>query len=911
MRKHSMRIGKVGAFGALMFLLPGLAWAVGLGQIQTDTRIGQTLKARIPILSANANILQGLTVELAKPAVYKQAGLREADFLFNLKFQVKQGANGPYVLVTSTKPVRLPFLNLLVHAHWQSGDVNRQYTLLLNPPVFANHRSGGANVQTPSAPQRQTPIRRTPPEQPNAQPPVRQNRPASPPPARLGGQVEVRRGQTLWGIASRLGGNAGVGVNRMMIAIYHANPQAFSGNINRLKAGATLRVPSRADVGQVSGAAANAEVAQQAKSWKASKSGGAGSGNNAGGETQIAKTSPSSGSAAHGHTAGAGGEKTSRAVAANSPSASHRGELVLSAPKLSESNAGGASAPGVGANAATRGVATAAVSAGGAGGETAANGRPNGAAGTAASVGGPAKIRNGALANMAAAPQATRQRQIAANSRGVTPAATEASAAVAAVQGNQANPANQPGANGGAGNAGTPPDNAGSTPPAAGSTAWNWLTTPKGWIVIALIVLLLILIGFLASRRVRARHAATPLDEEAGVAAVAVPEADEAEGYAVEAEADGSEEAEIAAMPEDEETVRAQETATEDDAETANALAEAEMYTEHDNNAAAARVLRSALARAPERNDVRLRLLEVLFAEGDGESFRAEAVELQQRIPAESADWRAAAVMGDQLLPADPLFAEAADADEIAPGDVESLEFDRELERLTGEESAGDRQSDFDNTLGELSTMIETYLPEHGESPVKLHLPPEEAGSSESEGPTGAEDEEDVLEFEPDEDLVLPEEGEASNELPPEPAAGSTASESESRTQLDLAQAYLDMGDRDSARDVLKSFSEDDDGAHREEARRLLDELEGSSEPEPKPDYEAPEVAGSAPEAMSPEADESPAAEEESGTAIDLARAYLEMGDRESARDILEEVLDGDEESQRQKARELLETIDA
>ena len=153
--------------------LPSLAWALGLGQIHSDTRIGQAFEARIPILAASNADLQGLDVGLASTADYKQAGVTEPDFLFDLKFAVKQGPKGPYVLVTSDKPVRLPFLNLMVHASWSSDEVTRQYTVLLNPPTFAagKHQRRQQSVSAPS------PATRTATAQPAHRQPAAQPRP--------------------------------------------------------------------------------------------------------------------------------------------------------------------------------------------------------------------------------------------------------------------------------------------------------------------------------------------------------------------------------------------------------------------------------------------------------------------------------------------------------------------------------------------------------------------------------------------------------------------------------------------------------------------------------------------------------------------------------------------------------------
>ena len=149
--------------------VPGMAWALGLGEIQTDTRIGQPFTAKIPIVVAGSNALQGLKVGLASNEDYKNAGLNEPDYLFSLKFSIEQGPQGPYVRVTSDKPVRLPFLHLLLRANWASGEITRQYTVLLNPPTFVAGTQGGQAVSPPAAPAApaqsapaQAPARQTP-----------------------------------------------------------------------------------------------------------------------------------------------------------------------------------------------------------------------------------------------------------------------------------------------------------------------------------------------------------------------------------------------------------------------------------------------------------------------------------------------------------------------------------------------------------------------------------------------------------------------------------------------------------------------------------------------------------------------------------------------------------------------------
>jgi pilus assembly protein FimV len=91
--------------------------------------------------------------------------------------------------------------------------------------------------------------------------------PAAPAPAGGGGQYSVKRGDTLTSIATREYGSPEV--ERAMIAIFRANPQAFSGNINLLRAGATLALPDQGAMASLSRAEAATEVRSQMAAWRA------------------------------------------------------------------------------------------------------------------------------------------------------------------------------------------------------------------------------------------------------------------------------------------------------------------------------------------------------------------------------------------------------------------------------------------------------------------------------------------------------------------------------------------------------------------------------------------------------------------------------------------------------------------
>lgn len=77
----------------------------------------------------------------------------------------------------------------------------------------------------------------------------------------------VKRGETLSGIAQHYRGD-GVTMNQMMLALFQANPQAFSGNINVLHEGAVLRIPGGNELHDQPPEIATAEVARQQTDWR-------------------------------------------------------------------------------------------------------------------------------------------------------------------------------------------------------------------------------------------------------------------------------------------------------------------------------------------------------------------------------------------------------------------------------------------------------------------------------------------------------------------------------------------------------------------------------------------------------------------------------------------------------------------
>ena len=255
------------------------AAALELGQIQVKSALGQPLLAEIPVSPTDTAELQNLSAKLASPEDAAQAGIA-AGTNIPLQFTVVDGSNGKKVIrITSAAPINDPYLDLLVEVNSASGRSLREFAILLDPPgstasnvpaTRAPTQSGGkashhAAAPAPAASSESTAAAPTPSPEP-AEPKPARSAPA--PRVAAGGSVTVERGQTLSGIAHETAPQ-GVDLNQMLLALKTANPDAFyRDNINALKSGAVLRIPTKEDAQAVAAAAAVAEVRRQNGDWR-------------------------------------------------------------------------------------------------------------------------------------------------------------------------------------------------------------------------------------------------------------------------------------------------------------------------------------------------------------------------------------------------------------------------------------------------------------------------------------------------------------------------------------------------------------------------------------------------------------------------------------------------------------------
>lgn len=264
------------------------AQALGLGELKVESALDQPLKGQIRLILNAGESLDKLQVKMAAAEEYERVGLDPTLVPPTIKLAVRQGPQGPYIEISSSQPVNEPIVSLLLEADWPKGRLLREYTLLLDPPSYApvatvkpaqlsEPESFDAVVQeqpsaepAPVPAQTQTPPEPVVAEEPEPAPePVQSSRefPVEHTSSPLAETVEVQAGNTLWSIASenRLPSTS---VQQMMVAILRANPDAFlDGNMNKLKKGSLLRIPSAEEVADISRQEALAEVASHSQQW--------------------------------------------------------------------------------------------------------------------------------------------------------------------------------------------------------------------------------------------------------------------------------------------------------------------------------------------------------------------------------------------------------------------------------------------------------------------------------------------------------------------------------------------------------------------------------------------------------------------------------------------------------------------
>lgn len=281
------------------------AQALALGAVTVRSSLGEPLRAEIEVPQISSEEASALQASMASPQAFKSAGVDYNAALSGARVTLHRRANGQaYLRVTGNKPINEPFLGMVIEANWGKGRVVRDYTMLVDPPgraapppvtVTQSQTTPPAQTQAPApvAPAAAPPVavqttpspapdtdsatvaRRAEPAERAARPSRRRTSAPAAAPAEAGGgaQVNVQRGDTAYGIASA---NAmdGVSLDQMLVAMLRANPRAFiGGNVNRMRAGAVINMPTAEQASAVSRKSARRAVVAQTRDFNAFRRG--------------------------------------------------------------------------------------------------------------------------------------------------------------------------------------------------------------------------------------------------------------------------------------------------------------------------------------------------------------------------------------------------------------------------------------------------------------------------------------------------------------------------------------------------------------------------------------------------------------------------------------------------------------
>jgi len=237
--------------------------ALGLGELTLHSALNEPLDAEIKLLSVGDLTEGQVIVNLGTQGDFEQAGVDRDYFLTNLKFKVELDGNGNGVVhIRTHNLVNEPYLNFIIEARWPAGKLLREYTALLDLPIYSERATAQVNLGSESGKGSTAISRAAPASEPLAHPAA-----ASGGGYTGGENYETQRADTLWKIAQQMKPAGDVSLQKTMVAIHDLNPDAFiNGDINLLRQGAVLRLPSADQIRQVSSDSARSALAGKGSS---------------------------------------------------------------------------------------------------------------------------------------------------------------------------------------------------------------------------------------------------------------------------------------------------------------------------------------------------------------------------------------------------------------------------------------------------------------------------------------------------------------------------------------------------------------------------------------------------------------------------------------------------------------------
>jgi pilus assembly protein FimV len=851
---------KTGAAFALLLSASLAIEAAGLGKLTVNSALGQVLNAEIDLVSLQPGELDSLTARVASAEAFRDARVEYSPALRLLRFSVEKRPNGqPYLKVTSAAPINEPFVDVLLEVTWPAGRIQREYPILLDPPGYSQARVAAPTVAAAPTPS-PAPATRAPDTPPATEPAAAPSSPASSAAGTPSAQAElgasapratagdnygpVEKGETLSKIAGQVK-PSDVSLEQMLVALYRQNQAAFAGNnMNRLKTGQILRVPTAEEAAQIAPAEAGRELRTHVSDWKTYRE------QVASGTSTIAPRADSSNAAS--------GRVASAAVTPPAPPSAESKDSL----RLSKSDATGKSA--------------AAGKSGGGGQE-----RVNALQEEVVAKDKALRESQSRVADLEKQIQ-TMQRllDLKSGAAATKPADTKVAAAptptpapvpapvpvpakpdepkVATVTAGATPTADAPKAGetpaADATKAATPPPvvaDASKTPPAKTDTPPKAVVRkappPKSFVdelldnpaylaIGAGAIGALLLGGFIFARRRRNRD---DLDSNSSMTS-AFP-SDLKPNTNTGKSGGGLVDTGNSSFLTDFDKTGPGTIDTDE----VDPVAEAEVYIAYGRDAQAEEILKEAMARDKNRHEIALKLLEIYHARKSATAFETVAKELRSAVGENHPLWQKAAAMGAQIDPTNPLYVAAAAgtatftamSSSAAPAAPARPDLDFDLDTSSSSGSSGSSPAPtFDLDLDTHRATPDLHTDKPGE--VDFDLAP--GGEAPMDMPSQSQKEEKPtfdfdlsgLDFPASKGNDSSRAGTSSSGAPGVDLADLSLDSPSSGeggeavgTKLELAKAYLEIGDKDGARDILHEVAKEGSAAQKEEAKKLIASL--------------------------------------------------------------------------------------
>lgn len=252
------------AITAISLLAPMSAFPLGIGDIKLHSALNQNLDAEIALFVSAGENVSDINVKLAPPEKFDEAGVPWNYFLSKIKFETIKAADGSTIIkVSSKEALREPFLDFLVEVSWDKGNLYREFTVLVDPPV-AYTQAVIPVVQKPDEFVEAKPAEKTTIAKVN----TKKSRKVMKDTFSNGEYGPTKRNDSLWKVADKTNTYDDVTRAQMMMAIFKANPNAFyKDNVNALEAGKTLKIPEKEVILSLSKEDAQLAFKAQADQW--------------------------------------------------------------------------------------------------------------------------------------------------------------------------------------------------------------------------------------------------------------------------------------------------------------------------------------------------------------------------------------------------------------------------------------------------------------------------------------------------------------------------------------------------------------------------------------------------------------------------------------------------------------------